>query len=444
MTQAGAPDPRLLRLSAALLVEQAARSAKRAADLHRILVDTSVRVHGHDVAFLFIGRGGRLRLAAASTVLKADRTGPLVQFLTKAVNRLARETRKEPTRVPAADFRFPDADWAEGLPREILWLPLNGPNDRREGVLLLMRRASWQESERLLADPLANCYGHALWARRGRLPDLRTPGTAYGILALLVLSTASLVPVRLDTLSPAEIVAADPVPVTAPLDGVVAEVPVRPYQKVKAGDLLLAFDARELAMNRDVAAKGLAVAEAELAALRNQAFLDAASKSQVNVAEQRVALERENFAFADARFKRHRLLAPSDGVVLYDDRLNWQGRPVSTGEMLMTVATPDDVELRVDVPVNGLIPTAEGSEVRLFLDMDPSNPLTARLTRLGYEARPQPGGGLSYRFVAAFDDRGAAHRLGARGTAKVYGERVTLGYYLLRRPLAAVRRFIGF
>jgi hypothetical protein len=31
-----------------------------------------------------------------------------------------------------------------------------------------------------------------------------------------------------------------------------------------------------------------------------------------------------------------------------------------------------------------------------------------------------------------------------KGTAKVYGERVSLFYYLLRRPLAAARQFVGF
>ena len=34
-------------------------------------------------------------------------------------------------------------------------------------------------------------------------------------------------------------------------------------------------------------------------------------------------------------------------------------------------------------------------------------------------------------------------RIGLKGTAKVFGERVSLFYYLLRRPLAAARQFVG-
>ena len=35
-------------------------------------------------------------------------------------------------------------------------------------------------------------------------------------------------------------------------------------------------------------------------------------------------------------------------------------------------------------------------------------------------------------------------RLGLHGTAKVYGEEVSLGYYLLRRPLSALRAWTGW
>ena len=34
-------------------------------------------------------------------------------------------------------------------------------------------------------------------------------------------------------------------------------------------------------------------------------------------------------------------------------------------------------------------------------------------------------------------------KMGLKGTAILYGDEVPLGYWLIRRPLAAVRRFIG-
>jgi len=35
-------------------------------------------------------------------------------------------------------------------------------------------------------------------------------------------------------------------------------------------------------------------------------------------------------------------------------------------------------------------------------------------------------------------------RLGLHGTAKLYGGRVVLGYYLLRRPIATARAWLGW
>lgn len=441
MSEGGSPDPKLLRLSAALLVEQAVRNRIRPAELNQELVNGTARVHGHELALLCVWRAQGYRLAAATTVNQVDRTGPLAQW----AEGLARRLEDDPSVRLLTDDQLarPDADWAAGLPPYWMALPLRAPSGRVEGLLALARRQPWQDADRLLAEPLANCYGHALWAVRHRLPDLPSPTRRQWAAAGIGLVLMALVPVRLDTLAPAEIVPADPIPVTAPFDGIVTEVPVRPYQAVKAEDVLVAFDPRELAMKRDVAAKALDVAEAELASLRNQAFLDPDSKNRIAVAESKVAMEREALNHAEQRFQRHRVRAPADGVVIYDDRLSWKGRPVSTGQALMTLADPARPELRIDVPVAGLIPSHEGAEVRLFLDMDPSRPISAQLVRVGYEARPVPGGGLAYRFVARFAEDAGTLQLGARGTAKLYGESVSLGYYLIRRPWAGLRQFLG-
>lgn len=440
-TVAAPPDPRLFRLSSALLLEQSLRAKTRSSELCRALVDDTAQIHGHELAFLLIARAGAYRLAAATAVADPDRTGPLGQWLEKRVATL------QPVRQTATPYVVelepPAEDWASGLPGHCLLLPLPRPGGHgNAGVLVLLRGQSWQDPERLLAEPLADCYGHALWTLRHRLPDVATLGGRRAIAIAAAVLLVALLPVHLDTLAPGEVAAVDTVPVTAPFDGVIADIPVRPYQAVRAGETLVVFDAQELAMKRDVALRSLDVAEAELTSLRNQAFLDMDSKAKLAVAEQKVALERENAAYAQERFERHRLVAATDGVVIFDDRFNWRGKPAQTGQAVMTLAKPEHKELHIDLPVAGLIPTRVGAEVKLFLDMDPSTAIPARLHRLGIEARPTPAGGLAYRYVAVLED-GARLQLGARGTAKIYGERVSLAYYLFRRPLAALRQFLG-
>jgi len=45
--------------------------------------------------------------------------------------------------------------------------------------------------------------------------------------------------------------------------------------------------------------------------------------------------------------------------------------------------------------------------------------------------------------VADIQHEDLPHRIGLRGTAKLYGEKVSLAYYLLRRPITFVRQHLG-
>jgi hypothetical protein len=83
-----------------------------------------------------------------------------------------------------------------------------------------------------------------------------------------------------------------------------------------------------------------------------------------------------------------------------------------------------------------------GAPVDLLLHVDPLSPLEAKIERASYEATPAADGTLAY-IVHAQLAPGALPRIGLRGTAKIYAGRVTLGYYLMRKPLAYVRRTLG-
>jgi hypothetical protein len=81
--------------------------------------------------------------------------------------------------------------------------------------------------------------------------------------------------------------------------------------------------------------------------------------------------------------------------------------------------------------------------VRVFLNTDPTRPLEAVIEQASYEAQINESGILAFKAKARFASPDVAPRIGLKGTAKIYGEQVSLGYYLLRRPLSAVRRTLG-
>ena len=79
----------------------------------------------------------------------------------------------------------------------------------------------------------------------------------------------------------------------------------------------------------------------------------------------------------------------------------------------------------------------------MFLNIDPTHPLDAQLRQTSYEAEVTPDDILAFRLKASFDEGTQLPRIGLKGTAKIYGNQVPLIYYLMRRPISAVRQTLG-
>jgi hypothetical protein len=152
---------------------------------------------------------------------------------------------------------------------------------------------------------------------------------------------------------------------------------------------------------------------------------------------------RADATYAQSLLDRIHVTASRSGIALFDDPNDWIGRPVTIGERLMEIADPSQAELEIWLPVADAITLKTGADVDFFLNISPGAPLHATLRQASYEATLSPSGLLGYRLKALFADGSRVPRIGLRGTAKVYGERVSLFYYLMRRPLAAVRQLLG-
>lgn len=81
--------------------------------------------------------------------------------------------------------------------------------------------------------------------------------------------------------------------------------------------------------------------------------------------------------------------------------------------------------------------------MRLFLNVAPNAAQEAQLTQIGYRAALTPDNVMAYRLRASFTEDDAQRRVGLKGTAKLYGKRTLLVAYLLRKPLATLRVWLG-
>lgn len=422
-----------------LSLESQAREASTVAQLAYHMVNDSQALFGYRHAALLIA--GRVHALTGISVVEPN--SPFVTFVEQACAQLQTQGALDSARI--VDFQAlgpqQQADWQSLSAGEVYWLPLLDRQGAPFGGLWFAREQPWRDAEQALLTQLGNTYAHAWLALQPRKPwRLRWPKKkllmiAGGLCLLLLL------PVRQSVLAPAEVVPLGGRVVAAPLDGVIAEFLVKPNQTVAAGDLLVRFDATSLKAQADVADRALGVAEAELKTSSQRAFADAESSARVDLLAARAEQKRAERDYARQLLARSEVRAERAGIAVFADAERLTGKPVQTGERLMQIADPAQAELRIELPVGDAIALEPGAEVGLFLDSDPLNRHDARLERAAYEAQTTAAGQLAYRLDAAFMN--APPRIGLRGTAKLFGDRAPLAYYLLRRPLAALRQSLG-
>lgn len=416
--------------------------ARAAADVDRlayVMVNDAQPLFGYRHAALLIA--GKVR--ALTGISRVEPHAPFVAFVENAAAQLHKQGCSAQAQVVAPDSLNEQirADWQSLSTVAVFWLPLLDRQGQPFGGLWIAREQPWSEAEQALLLQLGSCYSHAWLALQPRKPwRLRWPRRK--VLAVVTAAALLLVlPVRQSVLAPAEVVPLSGRVVAAPLDGVIAEFKVKPNQQVTAGDLLVSFDATSLEAQADVAERSLDVAEAEFKANAQRAFSVAEAKARLDLLAARVEQKRAERDYARELLARSEVRAERDGIAVFADAQRWTGKPVQTGERLMEIADPHQAELRIELAVGDAIDLALGAEVALFLDSDPLNRHPARLERLAYEAQTSAAGQLAYRLDASF--AATPPRIGLRGTAKLFGQRVPLALFLLRRPLAALRQRLG-
>jgi hypothetical protein len=425
----------------------------RDADEARFLVVNDIQpLLNCELVVLVTGlNNGKPRVRQVSNLTAIDRTAPMISWFERLVRQqlaTADDIQQihEVSRIKQTEEIR--RDWKTYAVGSLLWMPLALPGEPVDNVLLLARAEPWQVAERQLVEHISRPVAHRLLCQNNRWRDAisRRWPSRLGLLMIVLIAASMLVPVRLSVLAPAEISAAQPLLVTAPFNGVVAEIALQPGQAVGQGQLLVQMEQSQLKNERDTVLQALQVARAQLHKTRQALFSDASLKSRIAELEATVDLKQVELDYAEQQLKEARITAPVDGIAVIDNPDQWRGKPVNVGEKILQLADPERVELSVYVPVKDSIALQDGAEVRLFLDTDPLTPLMATAIHAAYEPSPGPDNSPAYLLRASLDGTGsqAVPRIGLRGTAKIYGEQVSLFYYLFRRPVTALRQWLGW
>lgn len=116
---------------------------------------------------------------------------------------------------------------------------------------------------------------------------------------------------------------------------------------------------------------------------------------------------------------------------------------VTVGEKVMALAEERDTEIEAWLAPGDAIALQAGASATLFRNAAPLSPVKGAVRYVAYEAVPRPDGTTAHRVRAGLAESEAKARLGLKGTARLSGETVSLAYWLLRRPLAAVHAAVG-
>lgn len=444
-------------ISKLLQLEHNCRNCESIKELYyQIVNETRNLVNYSQGVLLTIDFSGKYKVVGISDIPVVDSTSPYVQWIENIIIDLNNNEKSKDIFVVDTKTDLKQIDLKsmhEFSPSNILFIPLKSIKENREinYILLLFKEEKWLEKDILILKHLSSSLAYFLFAMRstGISQILRKISfkNKYLKISIFLLIILMFLPVKLSVLAPLEVEAKNPYVVTSPLNAVIEEVKVFPNDKIEKEQLLVKFDDVDFNNNYLVAKRTLDVANAQLHTVKQSSFFDATQKSQISQLESQVKLKEAELNFAQEQLGKTKIYAKEDGIAIINNPNDWKGKPVTTGERVFLIAKPQSIELKIMLPVSEAIFLEENALVKAFFDNDPTNSWSGKVKYISYKPELTEQNVLSYKITADFDDikeNGYIPSIGLRGTAKIYSKKVTLFFYLFRKPITAVRQWIGW
>ncbi|GAB3475482.1 efflux RND transporter periplasmic adaptor subunit [Marinomonas epiphytica] len=393
----------------------------------------------YEKAFIFAeGQGSKREVVAASAASYIEKSSPLI----KELNLWAKQYEHL---LVASSIKVKDILSTTELPySEAYWLPIKGESEEAQYYLLLFASKGYTDNQKALLQRLAFTYQHAFRAVQANpmssLPWWKQYWVKLIVLVSFIIIASHSMPINV--LAPVEVVANKPFIVTAPFNGVVKEVVALPNSEVTSGDIVVEFEDLELRNEFLLSQRKLAVAKAKYDKAQAASFVQISGTESVAVSRAELNLALIESEYAREKLAKSVIRTPQSGVVIYNDKEEWQGKAVQVGERLMQVADTGDVRYRISVPTGQMMEFNHNADIMIYLDNSPLGGHTARLESIGYQAVVTPEGVASY-ILTAMPSENQLAAIGTRGTARIYGEEAPLIWHLIRRPVNSVRQWLG-
>ena len=261
------------------------------------------------------------------------------------------------------------------------------------------------------------------------------------VLALIIIL---LFPVKQSVMAEAEVIAKNPTIITSPIDGVIDQILVKPNELVKPNTLLVKLNTRDLEGAYLLSEREYQTAEAKYQQAINTGFQDIKYRAEINVLKSLMQEKKLEADFTKKLLNEANIQSPNEGIAIINDPFQWRGKPVQTGEKILEIANPNDVEIKIWLPVNDALNFKKGDQVKLFLNNQPLSSINATVLYAGINAEIPENQILAYPITASFDQTENLPRIGSQGQAKIYGNQTVLFFYLFRKPITFIRQYLGW
>lgn len=337
----------------------------------------------------------------------------------------------------------------------IQWFPIYTKDTPKYGLWIERWSGKpWDSEELEVLEFLMKVYGASFekFVPKAHIKLLTKRKTL--IFLALVLCALLFIKVPLRVVAPAEIIPKDPVLITAPLNGIIAQMNATPGEEVQKGEVLFVYDDRVTLEELKAAQKQVEILESQLHRAETNALETAPSPNPFefnsespssDIAVLNLQLQKEKIRLALAKSEAQKLYvkAPIDGVVMLDNPEEWRGHPVKIGERILMISDPKLTKVRMWIPESDNIPLDKEKPIKVFLNIDPDTSYQTHLIYISSYSEISAHGIPSFIAEAEWTKEPMGIKLGLKGTAVLYGGDVTLLYWMVRRPWTSLRNFLG-
>ncbi|MGI4849573.1 MAG: efflux RND transporter periplasmic adaptor subunit [Janthinobacterium lividum] len=269
------------------------------------------------------------------------------------------------------------------------------------------------------------------WCRRQiDALDERATRWRYGAIAAALVLVAGIIvlPVTNEVAGQARLEAYTQRIITAPIDGFLKTVRVRPGDIVKARQSLaeLSDDSLRSEQRRLVAE----AAQEENSVAEAMAKYD---RAQVVVHRAKLDSLLAQKELIEERLGRIQMIAPFDGVVIKGDLTQMMGAPVKRGDVLLTLAEGTGFRVIVDVPERDIADIEVGQAGSLMLTAMPEQKLRIHIVRIMPVANVSAENQNGFEVEAVLDQPAPALVPGLKGAAKIATGQKAFGWKWLVR-----------